>query len=130
MKKLIVVACLALGAGILVTVAQDAAAENGCSPIGTWATDPDVELDELNNEPPAWIGTITGPSSSSGTVVTDVPHWPNLTFIDPATGEPAFPSAVRISALRGVWERTGGNTFAFTQIGWAVDAEGDSVYVV
>lgn len=142
MKKLIVVACLTLGAGILVAcelaangeqgivataVAQDAA--RGCSIIGTFATAPDTEFDESTETPP-WITTATGLSAASGTIVTDVPHWPNLSFVNPATGEPMFPNAVRMTELKGVWERTGGNTIAFTQIGWAVDADGDAVYVV
>lgn len=110
--------------------AQEAQGSMGCSNIGTWATAPGPIESEFVN--PAWMNTTTGQSSSSGTLVTDVPHWPNITFmpLPPETGEPAFPNAVRMTTLRGVWQRTGGNTFVFTQIGWALDAKGDAVYVV
>ncbi len=110
--------------------AQEGQGSMGCSNIGTWATAPGPVESELVN--PAWMNTTTGQSSSSGTMVTDVPHWPNITLmpLPPQTGDPAFPNAVRMTPLRGVWERTGGNTFAFTQVGWALDAKGDAVYVV
>lgn len=143
MKKLIVVACLVLGAGILVAcelgangekgivataVAQDAA--KGCSNIGSWVTDTTAFAETDPNPSPPWISMATGLSASAGTIVTDVPHWPNVTVVNPATGEPIFATAVRVTELKGVWERAGGSTFAFTQVGWGVDAKGDVLYVV
>lgn len=118
MRRLIVVACLALGAS---SIATNAVAQENCSIIGTYATAPGPFTEE---ETPAWMTTTSGQSSSSGTMTTDVPHWPSITLFG------AFPNAVRMTTLRGVWKKTGGNTSVFTQIGWALDAQGDAVYVV
>ncbi len=118
MRTLIVVAFLALGASGLAT---NALAQESCSIFATYATAPGPFTEE---ETPAWITTIAGQSPSSGTMTTDVPHWPNIT----AYGN--FPNAVRMTTLRGVWEKTGANTSAFTQIGWALDAMGDVVYSI
>ncbi len=121
----------ALRSAASVTVASAFAQDEvhgGCSLVGTFATEPRTEVNEFAGTPP-WISTSAG-TEGSGTIVTDVFHWPNITLIDPDTGAPAFPSAVRISTMRGVWQRTGGNTLAFTQIGWVLDAKGDVVYVV
>lgn len=119
MRRLIVVACLTLGASAVATTT--AVAEENCNIIGTYATAPGPFTEE---QTPAWMTTTSGQSSASGTMTTDVPHWPSITLYG------AFPGAVRMTTLRGVWERTGGNTSAFTQVGWALDADGDAVYVV
>lgn len=142
MKKLIVVACLVLGAGILAAcqlaandngvVATAVAQEKGCSNIGTWVTAIPAEPfneDDPDDYPP-WISTDFGLSASSGTIVTDVPRWPNIKVVVPGTTTAVFPEAVRMTELKGVWERTGGHAIAFTQIGWAVDKDGNPQYVV
>ncbi len=142
MKKLIVVACLVLGAGVLAAcqlaandsgvVAAAVAQEKGCSNLGTWMTAiPATPFDETDPaQYPPWISTDFGMSASSGTIVTDVPRWPNITFNIPGTDVVLFPTAVRMTELKGVWQRTSGNTLAFTQIGWAVDKDGNPQYVV
>src|SRR5512138_1556346 len=135
MKRVIVLASLALGlvfmlacgsnradaalqgaANLVVptAIAQDSGGAKGCSIIGSWTTTltpkfmpPDAP--DLNIP---WLNTLTGESSHSGTIVTTVPLWP-VPF-----GESG---AVKVTDLRGVWERTGGNTFKFTQIGWGLN---------
>ncbi|NND57228.1 MAG: hypothetical protein HKN57_08240 [Xanthomonadales bacterium] len=68
-----------------------------------------------------WMASPTGQNASHGINVLDVPGFD-------FTLEGAFP-AVNSSQLRGVWERTGGNTFAYTVIGFAVDSNGDALYI-
>jgi len=60
-----------------------------------------------------WMVTVTGKSSDHGTNNLEYPTF-DLTL-------GIFPAAVRLSTLRGAWERTGGNTFAYTFMGFAVD---------
>ncbi len=122
MKKLIVIACVALGAGVAVSTAVAQDGGEGCFVSATYATAPGPVTSE--DEIPAWMTTTSGRSASSGIMTTDVPHWPNITLYG------NLPNAVRMTTLRGAWTRTGGNTSAFTQIGWALDANGDAVYVI
>jgi len=65
--------------------------------------------------------TVEGKSHLSGTNNLEYP-----TF-DPTLGG-AFP-AVRISTLRGIWERTGRNTFAYSFTGFGLDAVNSLVYI-
>ncbi len=125
MKKTSLIVALALGAGVLlacelgadraVVAAASAQEAKGCSLIGSWATLPDAPI--------PWLCTMEGASAASGTIVCDVPRWPA-----PIDLGGLAPTAVRNTTLRGVWQRTGGSTFAFTQVGWAVDATGTPVY--
>ena len=41
-----------------------------------------------------------------------------------------FPTAVRLSSSDGVWERTGGNTFNYSFIGFALDAANQVVGIL
>lgn len=68
-----------------------------------------------------WMASPTGQNARHGINVLDVPGF------DFTMGG-AFP-VVNSSQLRGVWERTGGNTFAYTVIGFAVDSNGDAQYI-
>ncbi|WP_242342718.1 hypothetical protein [Anaeromyxobacter terrae] len=110
MKKLIVAAVLAL-TWLAPAVAQ--AREGGCSPLGSWSTQkPGEKIADL-----PWIGTTTGQSNSSGTVVTDIPMWPKdevITWVAKVT-------------MRGAWKRTGGNTFTFVQEGWVPGPDGTPI---
>ena len=84
-------------------------AGKGCSLQGTWFGVTGLEDTTLTG----WMVTVTGKSENRGTNNLDYP-----TF-DPTLG--IFDTAVRLSTLRGAWERTGGNTFAYTFMGFAVD---------
>lgn len=92
-----------------VTYAGDNA--KGCSLQGTWfgvVSPDDARLT-------GWMVTVAGQSSNGGTNNLEYPSY------DITLGG-AFPAAVRMSTLRGAWQRTGGNTFAYTMTGIAVDA--------
>lgn len=85
----------------------------GCSLQGAWATIIDGSV---------VIATYTGQSNDSGTINEEIPA------TDPTFGG-LFPYVTKSSNLKGMWERTGGNTFVYTQIGIAVDAVGNVQYV-
>jgi hypothetical protein len=84
-------------------------ADKGCSLQGSWFGVTSPEDTTLSG----WMVTVTGKSENRGTNNLEYP-----TF-DPTLG--IFPQAVRISSMRGAWERTGGNTFDYTFMGMAVD---------
>ena len=90
----------------------------GCSILGTW-----LGFDPANNDAlTGWVVSATGSSNNAG---TNSLEYLNL---DPTIGM-LFPTAVRMNTLHGVWERTGGNTFNWTMIGYTVDAAGDIVWI-
>ena len=107
MKRLFVIT----GAMLLLMGAATAFATHipVCQLQGSW-----IGYDENSNA--YWINSIQGQSSSSGTYVLEVP---GLTGI--------FPGAVIGATARGMWIRTGGNTFAVTVITLAVDPEGNTL---
>lgn len=86
-------------------------AGKGCSFQGTWFGVQNPEDARLTG----WMVTVAGQSSNGGTNNLEYPGY------DTTLGG-AFPAAVRLSTLRGAWQRTGGNTFAYTMTGIAVDA--------
>ena len=106
MKRFFAAAVLAL------CISTTAAAKEGCSLVGSWMT---MNLDTDYSQ---WMATING-QGHAGTGEVEVPKWP----------EALPPGAVAWTTLRGVWQRTGPNTFAFTLIGWLVDASGTPLYV-
>jgi len=111
-----------LVAGLMVTgiaLAGNAMAADGkgCSLQGTWFGV--NNLDDLM--PSGWVVTATGQSANEGVNVLEFPTF-DVTF------NGAFDQAVDGSADRGVWKRTGGNTFAYSFSGLAVDADGNIVY--
>lgn len=69
-----------------------------------------------------WVVTVAGQSSKAGT--NNLEH----SYFDP-TLSGLFPSAARLSTLRGAWVRTGGNTFDFTMVGMALDVANQPVWV-
>jgi hypothetical protein len=108
----VLVVCLAVPG---LAVASDGPAN--CSFQGTWfgVTSPtDLTLT-------GWMVTVEGKSHDTGTNNLEYP-----TF-DPTLGG-AFP-ADRISTLRGAWERTGRNTFAYSFMGFALDSANVPVYI-
>jgi hypothetical protein len=75
-----------------------------------------------------WMSTASGQSASAGTLVLEVPGFDiTLTAGDPPTA--TFPDALKITDLRGTWERIDGNTFAFTVLGIVVDESGVTQYI-
>lgn len=90
-----------------------AGSEKGCKLNGSWIG--------YSDSGAWWMASPTGQNAKHGINVLDVPGF------DFTLGG-AFP-VVNSSHLRGVWERTGGNTFAYTVIGFAVDSNGDALYI-
>jgi hypothetical protein len=95
----------------------------GCSNHGTWFG----VLDPLHEDMTltGWTTTVTGQSSNKG---VNVLEWPNF---DPTLGMtfPPFSDAHHINNMRGVWERTGGNTFVYSFTGFAYDETNMPVYI-
>ena len=89
-----------------------------CTFQGTWfgVTSPtDLTLT-------GWMVTVEGSSLFSGTNNLEFP-----TF-DPTLGQ-AFKSADRVSTLRGVWQRTGLNTFVYSFTGFGLQGQ-TPLYIV
>lgn len=104
--------CLAIAILLSTALAvTTAAADGACKLQGTWI----ITLDEEGSIP-VGIATYHGQSVSSGT--SDV-LFPSL------GGMLVLPTGYGATDLRGVWERTGGNTFDFTLVGYAFDEAGD-----
>lgn len=95
--------------------AATAAPPQNCSYIGSWYG--------FIGDVVEWTVNVQGQSQSSGTVdLEDI-------MFDPTLGLPIFEDAVRMSSTKGVWERTGGNTFSITGVGYAIDAVGTQVWL-
>ena len=109
------------------SVAVAAAAEKGCSLQGSW-----INIDEQGM--PGWVFTASGQSESFGSNTLEYPfEFPALpTSLDPTDDppfSPIFPNAVGMTQMRGIWKRTGGNTFDYTMIGYGYDEYGLPIYV-
>jgi hypothetical protein len=91
----------------------------GCDFSGTWISFMSIEG---FGDIPTWMSTGTGQSASSGVMDLEIPD------LD-VTGNGNFPAAVMLSHYKGVWERTSGNTTAYTMVAYAVDATGGPVYI-
>ena len=125
MQKLIVLACIALGMSTAAFAGKQKAptppppppAETTCQFLGTWFGIASPENPVLTG----WMVSVTGQNSSHGTNNLEYP-----TF-DPTLGI-GLP-AVRISTLRGVWQRTGGNTFTYSFMGMGVAADNSPVWI-
>jgi len=94
--------------------AEEQSNAQGCSILGSW-----IGYNELGA---AWMSTAIGQRTSSGTYILEYPGFD-------ATLNNTYPQAVRVPPARGTWERTGGNTIAFTVIAFGVDANGQTVYI-
>jgi hypothetical protein len=73
-----------------------------------------------------WLSTMSGQNSARGGVALEVPGFDVTLTVD---GTPTFPDAVEMTTIRGVWERTSGNTFEYTGLSIASDADGLPVYI-
>ena len=95
----------------------------GCSVQGTWfgVVGP-LPGGEFSTQLTGWLLTVGGKSNNKGTNNLEFPNFD-------ATLEGMVPIATRISNLRGSWKRTGGNTFDYTFMGYAVDADNNPVYI-
>jgi hypothetical protein len=92
-----------------------AAPAQNCSYIGSWYGFIGGVVE--------WTVNVQGLSQSSGTIdLEDI-------IFDPTLGLEMFEDAVRMSSIKGVWERTGGNTFSITGIGYAIDPTGAQVWL-
>jgi len=96
----------------------------GCSLQGTWFG---VEAPE-NTVLTGWVVTVTGKSHFRGTNNLEHALF-DATLSVPFEPFQLYPDADRLGSLRGVWMRTGFNTFAYTMTGIAVDADGAPVWV-
>lgn len=101
--------------GLIAFPTQGLAAEPSCSYIGSWYG---YTQDGSTIE---WTINVNGQSQASGTNNLD-----DLVF-DPKLGG-AFPNAVKMTPLKGVWNKTGDKTFAITMLGYAVDGNGGVQY--
>jgi hypothetical protein len=89
------------------------AGPNGCKLQGSWYGTGDITL----------LTTYNGMSANSGTIIEELPGF-DMTFGG------FYPTVVEGTTLRGTWQRTGGNTFVFTQLAYGLDADGNIVYKV
>ena len=64
-----------------------------------------------------WTTTVDGHSSARGTVILEVPQ--SVTF---------YPGATDATKARGIWERTGGNTFNWTVVSIVYDETFTTLY--
>jgi hypothetical protein len=99
---------------IVVLSTYPVTAKSGCKLDGSWLG--------YGADGSRWLATYHGESANAGT--NDLEF-----FYDPTLGG-AFPDAVSISSGRGVWERTGGNTFSYTLITFGLDASGGVNWII
>ena len=97
-----------------------ASAENdGCKLQGSW-----ISYDA--NGVPTWMSSVNGQSNSTGANELEYPaEFPTL----PTPEGPLFPNAVGMTQLRGAWERTGGNTFKYTFLGYGYGENGVPLWI-
>lgn len=89
----------------------------GCSLQGTWYGV--NNLDDLLLS--GWVTTVTGQSANEGVNVLEIPTF-DMTF------NGVFSQAVDGTVDRGVWRRTGGNTFEYSFSSFAVDVNRELVF--
>lgn len=99
-----------------VTLADSA--NKGCSIQGSWFGVNDVGDTTLTG----WLITVTGKSANEGENNIEYPNFD-------ATLGGNFPNAVSLSSSRGVWKRTGSNTFDYSFTGYAIDEFRVPVYI-
>lgn len=109
----------ALSMILVAPMANANGAKEGCKPLGSW-------MGYTTEGSAWWVSTISGQNASEGVAILDVPGFdPTL----PVDDVPTFPTVTDITLLRGVWERTGGNTFSYTMTAIALDDDGNAVYI-
>lgn len=112
-KKLLIISlCISVLFVFSAPIVSASGMRMGCSLKGSW----------VGIGGSVFIVSYAGQSESSGTNVELAPT------VDPKLG-PFFPDAVEFTSLRGVWERTGSNTFAYTQIAYGLDADRNVLYI-
>lgn len=100
-SRLLIAGAVALGLALPgLALAKDD--QKGCSIIGTWfgVTDLDDKI------PSGWVVTAIGKSENHGTNVLEFPTYDS-------TFGGIYP-VLHHSASRGIWRRTGGNTFEYS----------------
>jgi hypothetical protein len=90
------------------------AADSACKLAGGWLG--------YYNGSASWVAVADGVSNSGGTITIDYPALEPTLF-------GAFPTGARVGIFRGVWERTGGRSFAYTTLAVAVDAMGNALWI-
>lgn len=108
---------IALGFGIPGTTLADGAGK-GCSIQGSWFGVMGVGDLQLTG----WMITVTGKSANEGENNIEYPNFD-------ATLGGNFPNAVSLSTSKGTWKRTGGNTFDYEFMGYAIDDSRTPVYI-
>jgi len=98
-------------------VATAAGAGKNCSALGTW-----VNVYPDTHVLAGWLATADGQSSDEGTMTLESPGF-DMTLYG------MFPTAVGGTGDRGVWKRSGRNTFKYSFIGTAVDSSGAIVWI-
>lgn len=91
-------------------------AGNDCHYIGSWfGYNGDGEI--------AWTSQAVGQNKAHGTMLLEAAGF-DITFGG------AFDPANSTGNLKGVWERTGENTFRYAAMGFAVDEFGDALWAM
>ncbi|MDH3336315.1 MAG: hypothetical protein OEM85_03595 [Gammaproteobacteria bacterium] len=116
MMHLLVGTVLALGLAISGAASADGF-KNGCSIQGTWYGVNNFDDKELTG----WVVSVSGKSEKNGTNALEYP-----TFDSTFGG--LFPTAHDGSVNRGVWKRTGGNTFTYSFMTVVVDVNNNHLY--
>ena len=105
-------------AAVLAVPGVAMAGGKGCKLQGTW-----FGVDSFENKMlTGWMVTVTGKSANHGTNNLEFP------VFDP-TLDNNFPTAVRISSMRGAWHRIRGNRFRYSFMGYALDEFSMPVWV-
>ena len=94
---------------ICIPVFADKDDGDGCKPLGSW-----LGYDQSGSA--WWMTTTDGQSASHGTLNLEVPGAVNF-----------FPGAFSVTEMRGVWEKFGEDMVAWTVVGFAYDAAGNSL---
>jgi hypothetical protein len=95
-------------------IADDKAGEQGCTPKGTW-------VGTFEGVPVMTI-TYGHESAQTGTLIIDLPSF------DPTFGG-QMAGVKSSSAARGIWKKTGGNTWFYTALIIGAAPNGATVYV-
>ena len=100
----------------VLTLPMNALGNNNCQYIGSW-----FGYDASENV--SWTSQAVGPNSSAGTMLLELPGF-DITF-------GGLFDVVNVTGnLKGVWERTGGNTFIYAGMSFATDAQGEAVWAI
>jgi len=99
----------------LLFIPLTADAGNDCEYIGSW-------FGYDAGETIAWMAQSSGKSSSSGTMLLELPGF-DMTFGG------FFPDANKsTTTLKGTWQRTGGRTFSYATMGFATNDVGIPIW--